>query len=174
MLNRVKQVIAAITAKITAADRAFIAKYLTDSEQVLYWKMNVPDQRHALNVAYTALDFPETGEVDELLLIRSALLHDVGKIRGDVSTLDKIITVLAHKLAPHWAYEWGRPGRGNRFDNIRHAFYIYYHHAERSAEMLLAAGTTGILINIVRRHHELPDAGEPAELALLRKADNKN
>jgi putative nucleotidyltransferase with HDIG domain len=174
MLNRVKQVIAAVTAEITAYDQAFVAKYLTDSEQKLFWQMNVPDQRHALNVAYTVLEVPKTGEVDELLLIRCSLLHDVGKIKGDLSTADKIITVLAHKLAPVWAARWGRPGRGNILDNLRHAFYIYFHHAERSAAMLLASGTTGRLIEIIRRHHQPASSHDPAELVLLRKADNKN
>ncbi|MCE5284258.1 MAG: HD domain-containing protein [Pelosinus sp.] len=174
MLNRIKQVFAALTAKISAADRAFVDKYLTDSEQRLFWQMNLPDQRHALNVAYTAVGFLEIGKVNKLLLIRCCLLHDVGKIRGDVSTFDKIITVLAHKLTPKWAAKWGRLGRGGKLDNLRHAFYVYFHHAERSAQMLLAGGTSGLLIDIIRSHHQPPAEGDLAELVLLRRADNKN
>jgi hypothetical protein len=108
------------------------------------------------------------------LLMRCSLLHDVGKIKGDVSTFDKIITVIAHKLVPHWAYEWGRLGRGSKFDNLRHAFYIYFHHAERSAALLVAQGTTGIVIEIVKKHHQQPATYDPLELVLLRKADNEN
>lgn len=174
MLNRLRQVASAVTAKISEADRGFVASYLTDSEEKLFWQMNLPDQRHALNVAYTALAFPEIDHVDEYLLIRCSLLHDIGKIKGDVSTLDKIITVLVYSLFPRWASRWGRYGRGSKLDNLRHAFYIYFHHAERSAALLYAAGTTGILLDVIRRHHQPPIAGEPLELNLLRKADNKN
>lgn len=174
MFSRVKQVIAAVTAKITPDDQAFVAKYLADNEQELFWHMNVPDQRHALNVAYSALALSDIGKVDKCLLVRCSLLHDVGKRAGDVSTFDKIITVLAHNIVPLWASKWGRLGRGSKLQNLRHAFYIYFHHAERSAAMLVSQGTTGSLIDIVQNHHQPPGKDDPAELILLRQADNRN
>lgn len=175
MFNRIKQVIAAVTAKITVEDEAFVADNLDAAGQNLFWGMNLPDQRHALNVAYTALKL--AGHVDGIdrgMLVKSALLHDVGKIKGDVSTVDKIITVLAHKFAAGWAERWGHPGRGSTLDNVRHAFYIYFNHADRSASLLERAGAPRQLIEIVRKHHEAPADDDPPELVILRKADNLN
>jgi putative nucleotidyltransferase with HDIG domain len=175
MLNRIKQFFSAVTAKITGPDREFVDKSLYGDEKALFFGMNVPDQRHALNVAYTALDLAQKGEsVDRRLLVRCALLHDVGKVRGDVSTFDKVITVLAQHFAPDWAKKWGRYGRGGRLDNLRHAFYTYYHHAERGAQLLTAVGSEPQLISIILRHHELPAAIEASELKLLRQADSLN
>lgn len=173
MWTRVKQFWSALTAKLTAEDRVFVAANLNPAEQALFYGMNLPDQQHALQVAYTALRLAGAqAAVDRSLLVKCALLHDVGKRKGDVSTWDKVLTVLAHRLAPVRAEAWGRRGRGNRLDNIRHAFYVYFHHPERSAELVRALGAGDAVADIIKRHHEPEAAGEPVELILLRRADN--
>jgi len=173
MLTRVKQFVAAITAKVTALDRNFIRKNLRAEEQALFYRMNVPDQCHALSVARTALKLAaERSDIDRELLVKCALLHDVGKLRGDVSTWDKVVTVIAHKVAPHRAEAWGKYGQGGRLANLRHAFYTYYHHPERGAGLLAIIGEDCKVVEIIRRHHEAPEAREPAELDVLRQADN--
>jgi len=173
MSRRIKQVIAALTAVIRPEDRTFVSNYLSEAEQTLFWAMNLPDQRHVLNVAYTAFELAkEQKDIDIDILIKCALLHDVGKIKGDVSTIDKIITVIGHTVSPRWAKEWGRLGRGSKLRNIRHAFYIYFHHAKRSARMLQTIGTQQKIIDIVAKHHKTPADHDPLELVLLRKADD--
>lgn len=173
MIHRVKQVIAALTANITADDRLFVKSYLSTAEQALFWGMNRPDQRHVLNVAYTALQLAKKQDgIDVNLLVRCALLHDIGKIKGDVSTMDKIMTVVGHRLAPKRAKQWGRLGKGSPLRNIRHAFYIYYNHAQRSGAMLKAIGACPKIIHIVAKHHKTPAEDDPLELMLLRKADD--
>lgn len=175
MNNRVKQVVAALTARIDERDKDFVKKHLNQAQAALFWQMNLPDQRHALNVAYTALALADgQAAVDQQLLIQCALLHDVGKVKGDVSTADKIITVILDKFAAPWAKSWGKMGRGSKIDNLRHAVYIYYNHATRGAEMLRAIGLPPELTNIVARHHEAPAVGEPPELTLLKTADSLN
>ena len=173
MLKRVKQVVAALTANITPEDRDFVNQYLNTREQTLVWGMNLPDQRHVLNVAYTALQLAkEYDHIDQQLLVRCALLHDVGKVKGDVSTIDKIVTVVGHKLSPQWAKKWGRLGRGNKVANLRHAFYIYFHHAQRSATMLQKIDVMPAVVNIVSQHHSAPADHDPLELVILRKSDD--
>lgn len=150
-------------------------RYLDPNEAAFFWQMNLPDQRHALNVAYTAekLAANEKG-IDQTLLLKCALLHDVGKIKGDVSIADKIITVILDTFVPRWAKSWQRLGRGGKIANLRHAMYIYYHHAARGAAMLKVAGIGSQVTEIVARHHEPPADGEPLELKLLRTADSLN
>jgi putative nucleotidyltransferase with HDIG domain len=173
MIHRVKQVISALTAHILPQDRIFVNQQLNKEEQSLFWKMNLPDQRHALNVAYTARRMAEEMPgCDRALVLKCALLHDVGKMRGDVSTIDKVITVLAHYICPNWAKHWGRLGRGSRLQNLRHAFFIYFHHPERSAALLLAIHSDSVVADIVRRHHEAPAENDPPELSVLQEADN--
>lgn len=175
MLNRINQVISALTAKITEQDEVFLAEHLNAREQKLFWQMNLPDQRHALNVTYTALKLAQNkAGLNLTVLTKGALLHDVGKVRGDVSTLDKIATVIAHKLFPGWAKSWGKMGRGSKLANVRHAFYIYFNHASRSAAMLKQIGANPLVTDIVGKHHKAPAESDPPELIILRAADNMN
>lgn len=175
MITRVRQVVSAFTARISQADKDFVAAHLNPPEQALFWGMNLPDQRHALNVAYTAGRLAGGNDrIDCRLLTKCALLHDVGKVYGDVSTADKIITVIAHRLAPHWAKRWGRPGRGNKLQNLRHAFYVYFHHPARSAALLQQAGTAAAIADIVAKHHTAPAKDDPPELEILRQADQQH
>ncbi len=175
MWRRVRQFINALTAAVTPADEAFVAASLAAGEAGFFWAMHLPDQRHALNVAYTARRLAAgRDDVDLGLLTRCALLHDVGKVKGDVSTFDKTMTVIAHRLVPGWAEGWGRLGRGGRLANLRHAFHIYFRHGERGADMLAAAGVEAAVVDMVRRHHQPARAGDRPELTLLRQADEMN
>lgn len=173
MFHRIKQAFAALTATITQEDRAFVEIYLNFDAQALFWGMNVPDQRHALNVAYTALrlakDHPT---INTALLIKCALLHDVGKIKGDISTFDKILAVIGDKLLYKKTKKWARLGRGSKLSNIRHALYIYFNHGDRSAAMLQEIGESNLVIEIVAKHHKTPADNDPLELILLRQSDN--
>ncbi len=175
MLNRVKQVWSALNASIMPEERIFVQENLLEAEQHLFLGMSLPDQRHVLNVAYTAIRLAAAKDnLDVPLLIRCALLHDVGRQNGDVSTWDKIITVLLHTMMPQTAKRWAKEGRGGKVDNLRHAVYIYFHHPERSAAFLQQIGTGSDVIEIVSRHHKAPVKDEPPELVLLRQADSLN
>ena len=170
---RAKQFWAAITAHITIEDSIWVNGILSPREASLFWRMNLPDQPHAIRVAQSALVLAQRvrEDVDTELLLRGALLHDVGKVYGDVSTADKVITVIGHKFAPRMMRSWGREGRGSRLDNLRHACYVYFHHPRRSAEFLKEIGAEKELIELVFHHHEPMVHGERIELTLLRQAE---
>ena len=95
-LGRVRQFMTAMGARLTEEDMAFARHWLTPEQRKLFFSMSVPDQYHALHVAYTARALAEeTAEaVDEALLTRCALLHDVGRRRGDLGTFWKSFAVL--------------------------------------------------------------------------------
>ena len=176
MFNRIKQVFSALTAKIDDYDRNYLNTWLNPKEVGLFLQMNLPDQRHSLNVAYQASEMAKTwpSNLNINVLIKCALLHDVGKVQGDVSTIDKIITVVANSIAPAWSASWGRFGRGSKLDNVRHAFYTYFHHAEQSSSMLQGIGTEQLVYEIVAQHHKAPTENDPSELTILRAADDLN
>lgn len=173
VLKRVKQVWAALTARITPEDELYVAEYLNSREQGLFWNMALPDQYHALQVARTAMELAKGyANVNCTLLRRAALLHDVGKMRGDVSTFDKILTVLVYQASPRLGRIIARPGKGGTILNVRHAFYIYGHHARRGAKLAALAGVEQEMIELIRRHHQKPQATDSLELKLLREADS--
>ena len=175
VLKRVKQVWAALQARVTPADVLFAGAYLDPKELALFFAMAIPDQYHALRVTYDAIRLSAgRSDVDRRLLIQSALLHDVGRREGDVSTWDKIFAVLFHRIAPEKARPWGREGKGSRLSNLRHAVYVYFNHPQRGAALLQFEGSDQKLIDIISTHHHGFREGDPPELILLRQADGMN
>ncbi len=168
-----RQFFQAVFAQLEAADYLYLAEYLTAGEQALFFGMSLPEQRHALNVAYTAEHLAQDTAVDVWLLRRCALLHDVGKTRGDISTVDKVIAVIADGCCPVLARQWASAGKAGWVQNTRHALYIYFNHAELGRDKLLKLGLRE-LAEIIAKHHKAPAEDDPLELLLLRQADERN
>jgi putative nucleotidyltransferase with HDIG domain len=175
-MRRIKQVLSALGAEVTPQDEAFAAAHLTRSERKLFGQMSLPDQRHCLNVAYTVTELADgLSDCNQTVLVKAALLHDVGRRRGDVSTSDKIMAVISRAVfGSGFAKKWGKQGRGGILQNLRHAAYVSANHPEIGAELLRLAGTEDRVVNLVRYHHHPAGAADSPELGLLRQADDLN
>lgn len=150
MFNRVKQFVRAIMAVPPSDDEmAEIEKMIPESAVDKFLQLTVADQRHSLNVMYTAekLASQHDCHVDASLLQRCALLHDIGR-GSDMTTMKKTLSVLMDKFLHAWSVE-----RGDRQHGIfGEMLYRYYHHGEISAKMLRAIGMTREA-DIVELHH---------------------
>lgn len=172
--RRIHQFYTAVQAAVRAEDKVFLKKYLSEQEQVLFAEMGLPEQRHCLDVAYTAIQLASgLPGIDNGLLLRCALLHDVGKKKGDIPVLYKVLTVLANHFFPRKSRELARQSVADERRDFRHALYIYYYHGELGREKLLAMHLSE-LAEIVGKHHKAPTEKDPLELLLLRQADEQN
>lgn len=176
-MQRVRQFFQAIFTRFDEADRRYVAWWLPEAElQQLFYGMALPDQVHALRTAYTAEKLLEEVTVEEKkcvarrLLLRCALLHDVGRARGTLGTLGKTVAVLLHHFFPRWAKTRGEVPRGGTLSAM---LYVYFHHPQIGAAWLQQFGYEAEAA-IVARHHEPPAPGDSAELDLLRQADALN
>ncbi|MCR5440065.1 MAG: HDIG domain-containing protein [Selenomonas sp.] len=175
MIQRVRQLYRALTAHISQEDRAFIDRSIPESAKALFYQMHPADQYHALQVAKTALQLADKSNltVDRSMLLRCALLHDVGRKKGDLDIWGKVFAVLITHFVPGLAKFiackevdsiWRRPGR---------AIYVYYHHPEIGAAMLRAIGLYEEAA-VISRHHQPLAQGDDDLLVILRQADEKN
>lgn len=165
--GRVKQFIRAVTARVTVDDGKYISAHLNAEEQKLFFAMSVADQAHCLRTAYRVerLVIEDKRGVNREFLIRCALLHDVGRLAGDLTILGKIFVVLITSIAPKFA---------ERLEiNGNHALYVYHHHAELGAQKIQRIGLFKEA-KIIAKHHAPPKPEDPLELKLLRVADNEN
>lgn len=170
MIQRIKQFYRAMTARITAADREWVQESLPPEVQELFYAMHPADQYHALNVAKTAMDLwtaEPAGDRD--LLLRAALLHDVGRVKGDLDVMGKVLAVVVEYFFPGKARQLGQADDGW----LGHMMHVYYHHPEMGALKLEALGLMQEAA-IIRFHHAPPREKEPPELKLLRAADELN
>ncbi len=171
-LGRVRQFVRAMTAHIIEEDRAYVASVLPQNALPLFYAMHRADQRHALNVARTAmelvdaLELQERMQVDRALLERSALLHDVGRRKGDLDILGKVLCVLLVHFFPERSRRWAEDGTSAML-------HVYYHHPQIGAELLRGIGLFEEA-DIIERHHEPAKLDDSIELRLLREADEAN
>ena len=167
IFKRARQFFRAITAKISAEDGRYLTEHLTRDEQNLFFSMSTADQFHCLRTAYTIerIVIQDKKGVDKNFLIRCALLHDVGRIKGDMSVMQKVFAVLITSFFPNFAKKLERDG--NR------TLYIYKHHAEIGAKKLQKIGLYRES-KIVANHHSPPKPNDSRELKLLRLADEEN
>ena len=175
MIQRVRQFFRAISASISDVDERFLQVYLSDQEQALFHRMMLADQYHALQTAYTAqLLLAESREAaDKRLLTRCALLHDIGRKKGDMGVAGKVFAVLMHKFFFFVSMRWAARGASGRGGFPCHVLYIYYQHAELGAAELTDYGLFAEA-SIIRAHHHAPQETDPPELLLLRQADELN
>lgn len=175
-MKRVKQLLSAMGALITPKDEEFVKQHLNLSEQKLFHQMSIPDRRHCLNVTKTVITLAEKNQVANLnILVKAALLHDVGRQGGTVSTVDKVIGVILRAvLGDKMVEKWSKVGRGSRWKNLRNALYVNAHHPRIGAELLRNSGTQAEVVQLVSCHHLPAQLKDTIELTLLRKADDEN
>ena len=69
-------------------DHALVANYLDEPGRFLFYQMDLVDQQHTLKVArYLLREVAFRRGVDTERLIQAALLHDSGKVRGDMKKM---------------------------------------------------------------------------------------
>lgn len=134
----------AVTARLSAADRALVGSVLSPAELRLFGRMPRYDQRHCLDVYATLV----RAGYDDSLLLRAALLHDCGKVGDDGRPIPLLyygIFVILLRFAPALYDLAVRSGRGP----LRH-FAIHAAHEQRSAMLVEQAGGSVEVASILR------------------------
>ncbi|BEU88173.1 HD domain-containing protein [Selenomonas sp. TAMA-11512] len=171
MKKRIRQFCRAVFAReLSDEERAFAAEYLTEVETVFFFSMDCIDQKHALAVAKTILEkASQYNAQDIVFLCRLALLHDIGRRKGDLGIWGKVLAVLLDAVCPRWAKKQAEKNASW----MQHALYVYYRHPEIAARMLRGIGCEEEAA-IIARHHAPETPQDSLELRLLRMADEAN
>jgi putative nucleotidyltransferase with HDIG domain len=174
IINRVRQFISAIASNITKQDQTFLGLYLNANEMKLFMAMDIPTQKHCLNVAYTCqrLSVGQTN-IDSNTLLRAALLHDCGKLAGEVKTWHRVIIVLFDKLLPKLSDKLTKCGKNGSCGSLGQAFLIKSIHSARGAQYAKQTGVESQVVTLIREHHNHNIKFFP-ELLLLQQADDLN
>ncbi|MHC6178277.1 HD domain-containing protein [Clostridium sp. JNZ X4-2] len=164
-LYRIKQFYWALTAKISKDDVNFTNYILNIKELKLFNKLSVQEQKHSVKVAYDVQNICNNKyeRVNTNLLLKAALLHDIGKIYSRLNIIDKSIMVLGDKFSR---------GRLKKFSNNK-KINIYYNHAILGKELLRKIETDDRLLYLVENHHNEKIIND-LELDILRYCDRRN
>lgn len=174
--RRVRQFARAMTEHMTEKDWRHVQALLPADALPLFRAMHPADQCHVLHVERTAEEMAAREHLpreERALLARCALLHDVGRVRGDLDVMGKVFAVLVMH---------GLPAVGRRmmcrdahvpWRKLGHALYVYRHHPAIGAAKLRAAGLAEEAA-IIAQHHEPPSLLDPPVLRILKAADEQN
>jgi hypothetical protein len=164
--HRVAQFLRAAFARPAAAESTLVEQHLPPPLRPAFARLSRAEQAHAIATLRTLL---RQGETDADLRA-AALVHDLGKSRAPLRLLERVLIVLAQSFLPGQAARWGQ----GEPSGWRRPFVVAARHAAWGETLVLEAGGSPRLAEIVRRHHDpLPAAGTPVDrlLKALQSAD---
>lgn len=176
MKKRAKQLVSAVNAQVTFSDVKFIRKFLDKQEQILFYRMTLPDQRHGLDTAYHLQEqIKNIDWVDKENLIKVGLLHDVGKSITKYPVWGRVMVVILNKINKNIPKYLAKFGENPKSFILFRICYVYENHPMLGADFLKElSGSHDRAAKIISMHHNPPQINEPRELPLLRIADEDN
>lgn len=174
ILGILKRITDSWASTLTTADLQLVDSYLDDPGKFLFFQMDLIDQMHAVSVARTVMVESQATDENYQLLIKAALLHDIGKIQGDFNLSSRIFIGLVRRVFPIIRSKLAKPQPKTFWDRIRYSFYVDLAHPARGAQMAKALGIESFVVELIRRHHDPPQANQSLHLTRLQNADNRN
>ncbi|MFT8314886.1 MAG: HDIG domain-containing metalloprotein [Clostridium sp.] len=158
---RIKQFILYINAKPTKDDFKYIKQNLNNNELMLFKNLSLHEQKHCINVAKDIEKICYDKKINSSYLIKIALLHDIGKIKGNLNIIDKSILVILDYLSK---------GKMRKFNGVK-KINIYYNHGKIGADILKKYGYDKRFLYLIENHHNKINNDE---LEIIKFCDNKN
>lgn len=165
---RVRQFMWAVMSRVNEEDIKYINNYLDEDERKLFFSLAASEQKHSVRVAHQveklmkALSDKDKSKINRNMMIKAALLHDIGKIEKSVNIIDKSLLVIFNKLSG---------GRIKRFTNVK-KIDVYYNHGKKGYNLLSNLNKYDErFLFLVRNHHDNDIIGD-VELEILRRADS--
>ncbi|PRR80889.1 HD domain-containing protein [Clostridium luticellarii] len=165
LFYRVKQFYWALISKIDKDDSNFIRHVLNADELELFNKLSIQEQKHSVRVAYNVQYICKNKytEINMNLMLKGALLHDIGKIYTSLNVVDKSLLVLGDKFSK---------GRLKNFSKNR-KINAYYNHAEFGKYLLEKIENDSKLLYLIENHHN-EAITDDLELNILKHCDENN
>ncbi|MBW6411027.1 HDIG domain-containing metalloprotein [Clostridium weizhouense] len=170
MIYRIKQFFLGIISFFYKDDVILLDKYLTKSEKKLFMQMRKSDRAHSFRVCKEAIksinNYKNIELIEEKKMAKCALLHDIGKVKYSLNTIEKALVIIINKLTV------GRFLKYNKYKRINN----YYNHPVLGKEMLEKIGVydSDILYCIENHHNAINIEEDNLYLKLLIRCDDHN
>ena len=158
--RKIRQTFRYATGRVSADERREVAELLTPSQLALFDSMHPADQRHGLDVVRS---LRAAGRTEHDLLL-AGLFHDAGK--GSSTGLASRVAWSLSDRYGGWVRPLARvlPGVGAGLERMDG-------HAQRSAELALAAGCSALTADLIRNQASPRDARLGAALLAADEAN---
>ncbi len=173
-LGIIKRITDSWASTLATADLQLVDSYLDDPGKFLFFQMDLIDQMHAVSVARTVMTEAQPTDENYELLVKAALLHDIGKIQGDFNLATRIFVGVIRRAFPLIRDKLAKPQPQTFWDRIRYSCYVDLVHPGRGAQMAKVLGIESFVVELIRRHHDPTQANQSLYLTCLQNADNRN
>lgn len=173
-MSVLRRIFGGVNKRLSPADLEFVDSYLDDVGKFLFFQMAPIDQRHCVAVGREIII--EAGyqkNLNMIVLIKAALLHDIGKVEGEFNLVSRIAVAVIRRMMPSFREKWGIGFRGRGF-KIRYGLYVDRIHPDRGAYMAQIFGMEEAVVELIRKHHDPPYVGQSDPLTWLQLADNRH
>ena len=149
--KRVKQFYINATDLMKNEDYEYVKKKLNNEEYKLFNKILKSEQKHSVRIAKKIEFIIENNLIEDIdiienknLLVKTALLHDVGKSKQKVNIIEKSIIVILNKLTK---------GNLKKIEKSK-KIQCYYNHSEYSYNLLKDIIEYDLILSVVKNHHK--------------------
>ncbi|WP_407308585.1 HD domain-containing protein [Desulfosporosinus sp. SB140] len=166
MFYRVHQFVQAFFPRIHPSETFEAIRFLSPKAKSLFLQQSPAEQRHALSVAQSLLDYQDIlSSSDYLDLVTAALLHDCGKSLVTIRLWQRVFIVLMQQMPKSL---WIRVENGPAF--LAAPLKIAKHHALWGGNLAHKIGLNPRICLLIREHHTpSTKLGQ-----MLHKADNEH
>lgn len=175
-LKRIKQFYIGFTSifkRVTKEDIELVKSHLNEIEYSLFNKYYEYDKKHVLRVAKDIEKICINEGIDNSkrkLLIKTALLHDMGKTKSKINICDRVMLVLLNKML------------GDKAKSLKNKkIQVYYNHGFMGYEILKDYIEHDEILFLIKNHHvgnieslQCNDDDYIKDLNLLMKCDEEN
>lgn len=160
---RLKQFYWNLHSRLDEYDLKFINNILSEDELELFKKLSMSEQKHCVKVAYDVEKICYKKDINLNIILKAALLHDIGKIYRRLTIIDKSIMVLLNSIT------LGKMKYMCKFNKIN----VYYNHAKIGAKLLEKISCNKYVIFLVK-NHDNNDINDNKYLNIIKYCDNNN
>lgn len=160
---RIKQFVWSLSSDINEEDKKYSENILNDDELNLFKRLTKSEQKHSINVSKDVEILCSQKGIASEILVKIALLHDIGKIQKPVNVINKSIIVILNSITK---------GKIKKFINIKD-IDVYYNHGKMGVAILKSYGYNSRFLYLVENHHNENILGDN-ELDIIKVCDNKN
>lgn len=158
LVYRIWQFLSSLRALLVPPEDGAARRLLAPAEYALFRHMARYDRAHCLRVFHLLRE--QAGQ--DPLLLKAALLHDVGKSAGKerIPLLYRGPIVIARRVPKLWVWLVRERPQGHPL----RPFYLYVTHAARGAHMVRAAGSPEAVAVLIQVHHAEAAEGPARQL----------
>jgi len=175
-MSEVNKFFKSFNARLDNDDLAFIRKHLSLNEQVLFFRMQVVDQKHTVEMTRKLADQigldKDHKKMDVPALLKASLLHDCGKALYPFRIRDRVIGTLLKKFLNSFYLYLSEKGKNStKKKSLAKMIYYHYQHPKLGSELANEVGAPGLTTKLIASHQDPFYEDDTPELKLLKQID---